>query len=869
MPSSRLAGVACLFLTFSLLLGCGGGSSSPSSGGGTPPTPTPNPVPSITSLSPSVIAVGAPDTTLTLTGTNFLAASTVKLNGAALVTNFVSTTQLTASLPSAALAQAATDQVTVTNPAPGGGPSAAQTLAVTTIGSLTMMATPTNGGPGNGSWQLAVAATDSKGNSVQGLIVALNTSEGTLSQTQGVTDSRGSLAASVAPPASYSGEAVAVSATVGSQTAAVNIAFVPSTFNPSDLKSQRRSSAVHNSSSGTGTFTSPFVFGTSGAPGSSNLFLTPSLCYSNLDLDSTIPAACQSTYSNQGIVQTVLDNTNTVCKAVSTITDLAGAASCVGIVATVISCAAAPTGIGAVICAGGLTYSEALSGLCLGYLTDLLAEEVANTPPDKAVIDETSIGIQPGSPSLGDEVGLVCDAVAATAIGGGTGLSGTQITLSPPTSTVLLGNSLQFSVELTGNSNTNVTWSVNGVDQGAGLFGTVSATGLYTAPSALPFQNRITVAATSVADTTASAPAIVTIAANLPGTITTVAGNGTAGYSGDGGAATSAQLSTPSGIAFDHSGNMFIADSSNNVIRRVDASTAEISTIAGTGTAGFSGDGGLGTVAQLNGPTHVVFDRSINLYITDANNERIREVDALTDQITTIAGTGVAGFSGDGGAARSAQLNFPDGVALDTNGDLFVGDALNNRVREVTVATGNITTVAGNGVGGYSGDGGAATSAELNFPSRPAIDIAGDIYIADYQNNRVRRVDAITGVITTIAGTGVAGISGDGGPSTAAQLNGPLSVAVDATGTLYVADTNNERIRAINTGTSPITVLGITIQPGQIETVVGTGALGYSGDGGSATSAEIDFPTGLIVDPTGNLFFADAHNNVVRKVAGP
>jgi hypothetical protein len=863
MPSSRMAGVGYLFLASCLLSGCGGGNSS--SGGGT--SSNPNPVPSIISLSPSVIATGAPDTTLTLTGTNFLSASKVNLNGTSLATTLVSSTQLTATIPSASLVQAANDQITVTNPAPGGGSSAAQPLAVTVVGSLTMMATPTNGGPANGSWQLSVAAVDSKGNSVQGLVVSINASEGTLSPSQGVTDSSGSLTASIAPPASYSGEAVALSATTGSQTTAVNIAFVPSSFNPT-FKSHRRSRAVPNSSNGSGTVTVPFLFGTSGAPGSGNPFLTPSLCYTNVDLDSTIPAACQSTYNIQGLVQTILDDTNTVCKAGSAIVDAAGAASCVGIVATVISCVAAPTGIGAVICAGGLTYSDVLGGLCLGFITDFLAGEIAKTPTDQAIIDETSIGIQLGPPSIGDAVGLICDTVAATAIGNGTGSSGTQITLSPARSTVLLGNSVQFSVAVTGNSNTNVTWSVNGVTQGAGPFGTITTVGLYTAPSIVPIPSRVTVAATSVADQSASAPAVVTVVANLAGTITTVAGNGTTGYSGDGGAATGAQLSTPTGIAFDGGGNMFIADFSNNVIRRVDASTALIGTIAGTGVAGFSGDGGPGTAAQLNGPTHVVFDRTVNLYITDANNERIRKVDAVTDQIVTIAGTGIAGFSGDGGAATSAQLNFPDGVALDTDGNVFIGDALNNRVREVTIATGDITTVAGNGVGGYSGDGGPATNAELNFPSRPFVDTAGDIYIADYQNNRIRKVDASTGIITTIAGTGVAGFSGDGGPSTGAQLNGPLSVALDATGVLYIADTNNERIRAVNTSSNPATVLGVTIQPGQIETVVGTGALGYSGDGGPATASEINLPTGLIVDPKGNLFFADAHNNVVRRVAG-
>jgi hypothetical protein len=258
----------------------------------------------------------------------------------------------------------------------------------------------------------------------------------------------------------------------------------------------------------------------------------------------------------------------------------------------------------------------------------------------------------------------------------------------------------------------------------------------------------------------------------------------------------------------------------------------------------------------------------VNLYITDANNERVRKVDALSNVITTVAGTGVAGYSGDGGLATNAELNFPDGVALDGDGNLYIGDALNNRIRKVTVATSLITTVAGNGTGGYSGDGGPATSAELNFPSRPSLDTSGNLYIADYQNNRIRRVDASTGFITTVAGNGVAGYSGDGGVASGAELNGPVSVTVDAAGNLYVGDVNNARIRAVNTTGSQTILLGVSIQPGEIETVAGNGLIGYSGDGGAATNAEIDFPTGLEVDGLGNLYFADAENNVIRRIVG-
>jgi hypothetical protein len=176
--------------------------------------------------------------------------------------------------------------------------------------------------------------------------------------------------------------------------------------------------------------------------------------------------------------------------------------------------------------------------------------------------------------------------------------------------------------------------------------------------------------------------------------------------------------------------------------------------------------------------------------------------------------------------------------------------------------------VAGNGIAGFSGDGGVATSAELNFPSRPAIDSTGDLYIADFQNNRVRRVASGTNIITTVAGTGTAGFSGDGGSATSAELNGPISVTVDGAGNLYIGETNNQRVRVVNTSLSVITLLGVTVQPGAIQTVAGDGLSGYFGDGGPAINAGVNFPTGLLIDAQGNLYFADANNNVARKIIG-
>ena len=280
------------------------------------------------------------------------------------------------------------------------------------------------------------------------------------------------------------------------------------------------------------------------------------------------------------------------------------------------------------------------------------------------------------------------------------------------------------------------------------------------------------------------------------GTITTVAGQGTGGYDGDGGPATKALLNYPEDVALDSAGNLYIADTGNNVIRKVD-SKGVITTVAGTGTAGYSGDNGPATSAELNLPYGLAVDSSGNLYIADWGNNRIREVSKGI--IRTVAGTGTAGYSGNGGPATSAQINNPYGVAVDGS-TLYIADTGNHAIRKVS--KGVITTVAGTGTAGFSGDGGPATSAQLNYPYHVAIDRAGSLYIADTYNNRIREVTK--GVITTIAGTGKAAFSGDGGPAAAAELNSPNGIALDATGNIYFADELNNRIRKIeNTVAAP------------------------------------------------------------------
>ncbi|WP_107852861.1 NHL repeat-containing protein [Oceanimonas marisflavi] len=336
------------------------------------------------------------------------------------------------------------------------------------------------------------------------------------------------------------------------------------------------------------------------------------------------------------------------------------------------------------------------------------------------------------------------------------------------------------------------------------------------------------------------------------GIITTLAGNGSFGFSGDGGPATSAQLGFPIGVAVDTNGNLYIADVGNHRIRKVDADTGEIDTVAGNGSEGFSGDGGPATSATLSTPTGVTLDTAGNLYIADYQNHRIRRVNALTGEIDTVAGNGSFGFSGDGGAAISAELAYPFAVAVDTAGNLYIADRSNHRIRKVD-ATGTISTLAGNGSLYYSGDGEEATHASLDTHSA-ALDTNGNLYIADYRNHRIRRVNALTGEIDTVAGNGSFGFSGDGGPATSAQLRSPVGVAVDTNGNLYIADGGNHRIRKVDADT------------GEIDTVAGNGSSGFSGDGGAATSALFRYPQDVAVDTAGNLYIADTSNHRIRKV---
>jgi sugar lactone lactonase YvrE len=317
---------------------------------------------------------------------------------------------------------------------------------------------------------------------------------------------------------------------------------------------------------------------------------------------------------------------------------------------------------------------------------------------------------------------------------------------------------------------------------------------------------------------------------NPTGTITTAAGNGIPGFTGDGGAATSAELRLPVGAAVDSLGNLYIADTQNNRVRMVTAA-GTITTIAGNGSAVFSGDGGPAVSAGLNYPANVAVDNAGNLYIADEYSNRIRKVSA-SGIITTVAGNGTLGSGGDSGPATSAQLYYPTGLAFDGSGNLYIADNGNQRIRKVD-ATGIITTVAGTGTASFSGDGGPATAATLNDPTGVAVDTAGNLYIADYGNQRIRKINTL-GTITTVAGNGISSYLGDGGPATAAELNYPTGVALDAAGNLYIADFVNNRIRKVDT-------------TGTITTFAGNGTPGYLGDGGTAASSELYQPTSIVV----------------------
>lgn len=343
--------------------------------------------------------------------------------------------------------------------------------------------------------------------------------------------------------------------------------------------------------------------------------------------------------------------------------------------------------------------------------------------------------------------------------------------------------------------------------------------------------------------------------------IQTVAGDGYLTSVGDGGPATSAILGNPAGVALDASGSLYIADSGTNRVRQVTAAGL-IQTMAGTGTAGTGQDGVAAAKSNLWAPMGLAPGPAGNLFIADTANHRIRLVN-LSGVISTFAGTGLTPYTGqtaggppatqaDGWPPLQVNLWAPRDVCVDRSGAVFIVDTNNNRVLRVA-ANGSVThTAAGNGTAGDFGDGGSAPLAQLNQPGACAIDTAGNLYIADTLSHRIRKVTP-SGIISTVAGTGIAGFSGDGGPATAAQLNAPSGIAAEDDGNLFIADTNNQRIRQVT-------------PDGTIQTIAGLGTPGFSGDGGDALNAQLSAPAGLLLDGAGDVYVADAGNHRVRRL---
>ena len=336
--------------------------------------------------------------------------------------------------------------------------------------------------------------------------------------------------------------------------------------------------------------------------------------------------------------------------------------------------------------------------------------------------------------------------------------------------------------------------------------------------------------------------------------ITTVAGTGERGFAGDGGPAVRAQLNGPFDVGFDPAGNLYFSDTFNHRIRRIDGHSGIITTVAGNGTAGYSGDGGPAMAASFNEPYGIAVDRHSNIYVADRHNHCVRRIDGATGIVTTFAGNGTAGYSGDDGAAAQAGLVEPNGLGFDpAQQRLFIADVADHRVRIVDLGSGTITTFAGTGAAAHTGDGGPAAAAGV-FGAR-AVKVArdGTVYILERQGSTLRAVDPTTGIIDTIAGTGARGYAGDGSTARAAVFDAPKEFALDLGGDILIVDTENHAIRRLYA------------ESGIVETIAG-GRKSAEGDGGPATAAGLGRPHGAVVGPDGAIYIGDTENHRIRKL---
>jgi streptogramin lyase len=335
-------------------------------------------------------------------------------------------------------------------------------------------------------------------------------------------------------------------------------------------------------------------------------------------------------------------------------------------------------------------------------------------------------------------------------------------------------------------------------------------------------------------------------------TIVTFAGTGKPGYSGDGGPATNAQLNNPYGLARGLDGGLYICDMDNHVVRRI-TPDGIISTVAGTGKRGYSGDGGLATRAELNEPYEVRFDKQGNIFFVEMRNGGVRRIDAKTKIISTVAGTGKAGFSGDGGAATSATLNQPHSIQFDPVGDLFICDIGNHRIRKVEMKTGMISTFAGTGERTATRDGAKISGAPLNGPRAIDFDNVGSLWLALREGNSLYKFDLKAGIIHHVAGTGQKGFTGNGGPAKQATLSGPKGLSIAPNGSVYLTDTESHSIRMID------------VKRGTIELIAGTGERG-DGPDGDPLKCKLSRPHGVFVDADGKIFVGDSEAHRVRVI---
>src|SRR5215471_19053006 len=338
--------------------------------------------------------------------------------------------------------------------------------------------------------------------------------------------------------------------------------------------------------------------------------------------------------------------------------------------------------------------------------------------------------------------------------------------------------------------------------------------------------------------------------------ITTAVGTGERGYAGDGGPATRALLNGPFDVGFDAGGNLYFSDTFNHCIRRVDARTDIITTVAGCGEAGYSGDGGPAARARFNEPYGIAVDKTGNIYVADRHNHCVRRIDGASGMVSNFAGNGSSGFAGDGGAALRTGMVEPNGLALDpAENRLFIADVADHRVRVVDLASGVIGTYAGTGKAEHSGDGGPASACGI-FGAR-AVKVAADgtVYILERQGSTLRAVDPRSGVITTLAGTGERGYGGDDGPALSAVFDAPKELAIDRDGNLVVVDTENHVIRRVD------------IRTRRVSAIAGSGRQGGGGDGGSPLAAALDRPHGAAVAADGSIYIGDTNNHRIRRVA--